>query len=172
MKINIGIVATAATKKPSDKSVKKAAAVLKQATKAKADAIKEKLQAAIDKALALDSESKDNHAVFEAQISKLAGQIKKLETKRDNAKAKAEDRISKLVPRITKLQDEYHLVGGKDIVPQALAEYFTAAPADSSKKPKAGSLGKGVKELKGDGKKTGKVIDKLTGKKAKKRPQA
>lgn len=164
-------VATAAAKKPSDKSVKKAAAVLKQAKQAKADSIKEKLQAVIDKAMGFQQDHEQTRDLCNAVKAKRQAEIDRLDTKVERSAAKAKDRISKLVPRITKLQDEYHLVGGKDIVPQVLAGYFTSA--EPSKKPKSGPLGKGVKDLKGDGKKTGKVIKKMTGdKKPKKRPQA
>lgn len=125
MKINIGIVATAAAKKPSTKAVQKAQSVLKNASKAKVDVVKEKLQAAIGEALALDKEAKNNGAVAAAQVSKLEGQIDRINTKAETAYLKMSGKITKIVDRVSKLQDEYHLLGGKDIVPDSLKEYFT-----------------------------------------------
>lgn len=176
MKINIGIVATAAAKKPSAKSVKKAAAVLKQAKRAEADAIKEKLQAAIDKVVSIDKEATESKAVLQAQIDKLTGQVGRLTDKRDAIDTKLKTKIVKPLERVTDLQEQYELLGGKDLVPNSLMKYYDLLLPDKShlegKKSKKPALGKGVKDLKGDGKKTGKAIDKLAGKKAKKRPQA
>ena len=181
MKINIGIISTSAVKKPSDKSVKKAAAVLKQANKAKADALKEKLQEAIDKVVSIDKEATESKAVLQAQIDKLTGQVGRLTDKRDAVDTKLKTKIVKPLERVTDLQVRYEMLGGKDLVPNSLVKYYDLLLPDKShlegKKSKKSALGKGVKDLKSSGKKTGKAIEALTGKSKtktvpKKRPKA
>lgn len=202
MKINIGIVATAAAKKPSTKSVKKAAAVLKQAKRAEAAALKEKLQTLIDKASGLVSVAEEADKKISQQLADLDKDIdavqkelqdltismedkeqalrdkySALEDKRDGVYAKQGEKVKKLAPRLIKLQEAYSQAGGKDIIPQKIRDLLDRKSGTSdvlvkTKTAKKPALGKGMKELKDNGKKTGKVIDKLTGKKTKKRPQA
>lgn len=147
MKINVGLVSTSAGKKPNDKQIKKAAQVLKAAGKAKADAVKDKLQSVIDQALALDSEAKQAAKVFDAQIDKLQGQIDRIKSKSASAYSKIDKKIEKLIPKINTLQDEYLLVGGKDLTtnfPSSLKDYFVgerkeadAQPVKKAKRPKS-----------------------------------
>jgi hypothetical protein len=135
-------------KAPSAKAVKKAAAVLKDADKAKVADISGKLKELIDQAVQIGTDNAAERKVSDAQMSKLQAQMAKIENKQNTAFEKADAKIAKLAPRIAKLQDQVLKAGGKNMIPPSLSEYFKApvAQVDVPKKAK-----KGLKDLKKKG---------------------
>ncbi len=125
-----------AAKAPSDKAVKKAAAVLKTADKAKVAAISEKLKGLIDQAVQIGSDETAARKVTDAQKQKLQGQMDKIVQKQDAASTKADAKIAKMAPRIAKLQDQLLRAGGKNLIPTSLAAYFRSPAAEKAAKSK------------------------------------
>lgn len=182
MKVNLGVVATAATREPSRKAVQKAQAVLKNASKAKAEKSASKIKGLFSKFSEKrgNVESRDNElkaAVKDAErvlydfTTKAKTEEKKLEAAVQKAEKTRADFSQSVTPKLVDLAkavvdaDKIHVeTFGKSALTDAQSKQVLPLVQSEKKKAKKSkpTLGRGLKDLSGGSKKSGRALDMLT----------